>query len=1112
VNPAHHIRPITSTVTKETHCMASHIRYVKDLHMPRRVVFSAVICLAVVIGMVLPGLSSAAGPELTVTITHNPSTFQRGDIGDGFGLTLANTGDAPTSGAITLNGTLSAGLKFRNAISPDLATLTTNSVIAPGDSLSMGSVGVVTAIDAPDPATLTVTISGGGAPDATYSGTAPIVDRPPFEATDFTARALDEFDGDYTVAGGHPDTGITEFRFPSYPTPGGASPVQDVKDIFVDLPPGFVGNVAATPRCKLTDLQPLIPTCPPAAKIGILYLGILGNPAVPQTLYNVVPEKGYPAAFAFAAFSQTIVTYVRLRPRTDGYRVTVVSPGASRLSITSLGVRLFGVPSVDNGSGGAPIPFLTNPVDCQESHPQTTLTVDSWQHSARQLPGADFGFPDPTDPLWKTSSFPAPPVTGCDDPALTSQFDPTLVARPVQAGPTIQADQPAGLRVDLDFPQSNDPTDPEYIADPSKFDPSIPQAPELKDATVKLPAGFSVSPSSADGLAGCSDLASDPAGDQVRYDDTDPVSCPDASKIGAVTATSPLLASHHPITDAVTGAEPIHGDLYLLKPHPGDLPVGGGPQDGKFRLLIQLESERYGINVKLPGIATADKQTGQLTTTFLQNPQLPAKHLTIELNSGSRASLATPVTCGKFTTTSDLVPWSTPGTPDATPSSSFEVNSGPGGTACAATPQQRPFSPALSAGTENAKAGASSPFVFKLSRKDGEQEFSSLDVNLPKGFTAKLAGIPYCSEAAIAAAASRSGAAEKANPTCPGSQVGTLTTGAGPGPSPYYVNGRAYLAGPYKGAPLSFAFITPAVAGPFDLGNVVVRAAAYVDPETAQVTVRTDPIPQILDGVPLRIRSIVARVDRPSFTLNPTSCEAKSISATVGGSSGASATPSAHFQVGDCGSLKFKPTLSLRLKGETKRSGNPALTAVLKAPAGQANIASTTVLLPATEFIDNAHINNPCTRVQFNAGACPPSSVLGTATAHTPLLDQPLTGPVYFRANGGERDLPDIVADLGGQIHVTLVGFVDSVPIKGTEKSRVRTRFLNVPDAPVSKFVLKMKGGRKGLIENSQNLCKHPGAATVRMGAQNGRANDFQAPLKTSCGKKNSKKHRRSGG
>ncbi|HET7446130.1 MAG TPA: hypothetical protein VFJ57_15895 [Solirubrobacterales bacterium] len=744
------------------------------------------------------------------------------------------------------------------------------------------------------------------------------------------------------------------------------------------------------------------------------------------------------------------------------------------------------------------MPALINPADCSAGAPVTRMIVDSWTRPGRLTVD---GFPDLSDSRWHTAVAPAPPVTGCDDPKLAEQFEETTIAAtPLQApGGPIEADQPAGLGFDLHFHQANDPTDPT-----STIDPEIPATPPLKNAIVSMPAGVSISPSAADGLDGCSDLASDPAGDQVRYDDTLPVTCPEASKIGTVVGTSPLLASHDPTTDAVTGAEPIGGDVYIVKPHPGDL-APGGQGDGTFRVLIQLESAKYGVNVKLPGTVKADKQTGQLTATFLENPQLPVKDLHLEIEPGPRAPLATPVTCGAFTTSADLVPWSTPGTPDAHLSSSFQVTSGPNGSPCAATPQARPFAPALTAGTQSAGAGQSSPFVLRLTRKDGEGEFSSLEATLPKGLAARFTAIPYCSDAALAAAATRSGKAEQANPSCLASRIGAVTVGAGPGPNPFYAKGTAYLAGPYKGAPMSVAVITPAVAGPFDVGTVVVRNALFIDPETAQGHVVSDPFPKILDGIPLRLRSIEVNLDRPSFTLNPTSCEAKTIDVKVTSTDGALASPTNHFQASDCEKLGFKPKLSLRLKGETKRTGNPALTAVLKAPPGQANIAKTAVLLPASEFIDNAHVNNPCTRVQFNANACPPGSVLGTATAYTPLLDQPLTGPVYFRSNGGERDLPDLVADLNGQVHVTLVGFIDSVPIKGTEKSRVRTRFQSVPDAPVSTFVLKLKGGKKGLIENSKNLCKHPGAATVLMDAQNGRTNDFQAPLKTSCAKTKSK-------
>ncbi len=536
------------------------------------------------------------------------------------------------------------------------------------------------------------------------------------------------------------------------------------------------------------------------------------------------PAPGYPAEFAFKFATQIVVIYPQLRPRTGGYGINVVAPAAQRIGLTAISFQLFGVPSAHNGSGGPPIPLISDGVDCSEPPPTTTLFADSWTHPGAELPVGDFGKPDLSDPFWKIASATPPALTGCENPALTSQWHPSVAVKPVQSTPGIQADEPSGLSVALDFPQSNDPTDPNTV-----FDPSIPQAPELKDAQVTLPAGVSISPSAAAGLSGCSDQASDPAGDQVNYDNTTPASCPDSSKIGTLVGTSPLLATRDATTDAITGAEPLPGDLYVLKPHPGDLPPGG--HGGTFRVLLQVEAANDGINVKVPGTVVADPSTGQLTATFTENPQLPVKHLDLKFNPGPRAPLAIPTTCGTFTTTTDLVPWSTPGTPDAHPTSSFQVTSGPNGAACANTPQERPFGPGFSAGTESASAGASAPFVLKIARNDGEQEIAGLNLTTPPGFTAKLAGIPYCSEAAIAAASTKTGREEQASPSCPvASQVGTLTTGAGPGSNPYYVNGNAYLAGPYKGAPLSLMFITPAVAGPFDLGSVVVRAAAVHRP------------------------------------------------------------------------------------------------------------------------------------------------------------------------------------------------------------------------------------------------------------------------------------------
>jgi hypothetical protein len=564
--------------------------------------------------------------------------------------------------------------------------------------------------------------------------------------------------------------------------------------------------------------------------------------------------------------------------------------------------------------------------------------------------------------------------------------------------------------------------------------------------------------------------------------------------MGSAVATTPLLALRDPVDDHVIGPEPIPGDVYLLKPHPGDLPAGGGNQDGKFRLLIQLENAGAGINIKLPGVATADRDTGQLTATFAQNPQLPASHVQVNLKSGSRAPLATPVTCGEFDTTADLVPWSTSGTPDATPTASFDVASGPNGSACAGLPGRRPFSPALpAAGTESNRAGAPSPFAMSLTRNDGEQELSSLDMTTPPGFTAKLAGVPYCSEAAIASAAGKSGAAEQASSSCPAaSQIGTVTAGAGPGPNPYQVNGKAYLAGPYKGAPLSFVFIAPAVAGPFDLGSVVVRAAIFVDPQTAQLTVSSDPLPRILDGMPLRLRSILARIDRPDFTRNPTSCEPMSINATVGSSNGATATPSISFQMAGCDKLGFKPKLALRLLGPTHRSAFPKLRATLTPRPGDANLAGAAITLPATELLASSHIRSVCSRSRFAAGSCPRGSVYGRAEATSPLLDGPLRGPVYLRNNPAHR-LPDLVASLDGQVHLDIAAGLDS------SRGRIRASF-DTPDLPLRRLALTLSGGDRGLLVNTGGLCgAKPPRARAGFTAHSGATHSASPLVRTDC-------------
>ncbi len=923
---------------------------------------------------------------------------------------------------------------------------------------------------------------------------------PPFGLEFFNASTTDEAGVPATAAGGHPFQSSNAFEF----THNGEISAEDLKSGYVELPPGFFGNPASAPYGSLVgELKLNSANSPPSRDYGE------GQAFV---IENVSPDYGSPAQFFINIIQTPVTLQAILHPRTDSYAITLGSRDARLAGLTGIRASFCGYGAIleivggiirisggchEAGEPGAlTAPFLTNPPDCSGAELSWKLAASTWQHPGSFLPG---GLPDRSNPEWITPTKLTPPITGCDNPELASQFDETSVAtKPLQGLGPVQADSPSGLAIDLDFPQSNDPTDPQNTT----YDPSIPQAPEPKDITVKLPAGLALSPSSADGLEACSDQASDPAGDQVHYDTTQPVTCPEASKIGSAVALSPLLALRDPVTGASIGREPIPGSVYLLKPHPGDLPVGGGNQPGKFRLLIQLENPRYGVNFKLPGVASADPATGQLTTTFTENPRLPSSHLTVSLKEGPRAPLASPIGCGSFQTTSDLVPWSSPETPDAHSTSGFNVSSGPNGTACPASPAARPFAPKMSAGSESSAAGQPSPFTLHIARADGEQELSSLEATLPKGLGAKFAGIPDCSEAALATAATRPGAAEQANPTCPGSRIGSVTVGAGPGTDPFHAHGSAYLAGPYKGAPLSVAVITPAVAGPLDLGTIVVRSALFINPETAQGHVVSDPFPKILDGVPLRLRSIEVRLDRPDFTLNPTDCEPMSVSATVTGSNGATATPTQPFQVGDCDKLGFKPTLKLALKGKVNRRAHPSLRATLTARPGDANIASAQVKLPKAAFLDNGNIGQVCTRVQFSAHSCPSGSIYGKATATTPLLGYTLAGPVYLRANPAHK-LPDLVVGFQGPasqpIEIELAGKTDSV------KGALRNTFEAVPDVPVTKFSLELFGGKKGLIEMSSGFCAAPKAA-VSFTGQNAKVSESSPKVAAKCRKKKGKK------
>jgi hypothetical protein len=475
-----------------------------------------------------------------------------------------------------------------------------------------------------------------------------------------------------------------------------------------------------------------------------------------------------------------------------------------------------------------------------------------------------------------------------------------------------------------------------------------------------------------------------------------------------------------------------------------------------LRLFIVVEDPQSGVLVKVPGSVAADPQTGQLTATFLNNPQLPFEDLKLAFKGGFRASLATPQSCGTFTSTSKLTPWSAPQSgPDSVPSDSFTVNAGPNGTACVSAPWQLPFAPSFSAGTVDPQASAFSPFELDIFRQDTDQQLSTVALTLPPGLLAKLAGVPRCPDADASAG------------TCPASsRVGSVTTGAGPGSHPFFVSGQVYLTGPYNGGPFGLVVQVPAIAGPFNLGTVVVRQSLRVDPHTAQASVLSDPLPSILDGIPLQVRTINVRIDRLGFTLNPTSCDPMRIAGVLTSLSGRAAPAESRFQAANCARLPFKPVFSAATAGTGNLHG-ASLDVKIAQRSGESRIRKVDTQLPLALPSRLVTLQKACTESQFatNPAGCPAGSAVGIATAATPLLDAPLTGPAYLVSHGGAA-FPDLDFVLQGEgVTIVLVGNTD------IKKGITFSRFDTVPDAPINSFELKLPAGAGALLAATRNLC-----------------------------------------
>ena len=909
---------------------------------------------------------------------------------------------------------------------------------------------------AADSAVNSVTVSGGGALIPTLTSKANPVDKGPstsFGPSSVTLQGINSRGEAFTQAGGHPYALTTELQFESELNPDTVETPEpyinslggdDAKTVIAELPLGMIGDPQSTPRCSAAqftyggDNQS---NCPANTRVGVLFASRASWPGVgPYQVFNLAPEPGHAAEFGVTIASFPIVFYgdVINSARGDVLRVTALVP---RATVHAISLTFFGDPAAAFTTGEKEVAFLTNPADCAASEEARTLQVhvDSW---------TDPGIGDPfngdfSDPAWIFSSATLPPVEGCG--AL--QFNPSLSFVPSAAseGGTSQADAPSGYNVNLQVPQTE--TYRELATS------------QLRTTTVLFPEGVSFSPSAANGLQACSDA-------QIALESNEPGSCPLASQIGSAKVTTPLLES------------PLEGQLFVGEPECSPCTAADASEGHIFRVFMQVHSQALGVTIKLPGTVRANPSTGRLTAEFAQLPQFPYSDVELHLNDGPRAALANPQTCGTFTTVSDIEPWSAPET--ATKVSEFPFSI----TGCAAS---LPFAPSFAAGTATSAAGAYSPFSVTFSRKDGEQDLGAIAVTTPPGLLGTIAGIPQCGEAEANAGTCSSA-----------SQIGTTTATAGPGSDPYTITGgRVYLTGPYQGQPFGLSIVVSAVAGPFNLGNVVVRAAIAVNPATAALTITTTPLPQIVDGVQVRLRSVTVEVNRPSFMLNATNCSEQAISATItgehpvdSGEAQKTSTVSSAYAPSGCATLPFKPKLTASTQGKASKAGGASLDVKIdSAGLGQANIAKVDLQLPTALPSRLSTLQKACLAAVFNANpaACEEDSVIGKATIHTPILKAPLTGPAYLVSHGGAA-FPDVEFVLQGEgVTLILDGKTD------IKNGVTYSRFESAPDAPFTTFETELPTGPHSILgayvpaSANYNLCGTSLAIPTIITAQNGK-------------------------
>jgi hypothetical protein len=844
-----------------------------------------------------------------------------------------------------------------------------------------------------------------------------------------------------TEAGGHPDLGASiTLENPGTP--------EAAKNVTVDFPEGVFGNPQAISTCTSANFA--LNECLPAAQAGLItvHANYLGNPNYllgTAPLYNMVTRGDFETArFAFVVPTVDIPINVPITIRTGSdYGLRMAITGITqKIPMASADVTVWGFPAnaehdIERFHIGAPgeppgCPGLSLPSCIVPTFPSASIPVKPFIDNPSVCTGQPLPahltvetYQEPANPDTSEASY--PPTTEC----VKQKFEPVLNI----ALTSKEADSAAGMDLQLRTAQflglSNSPS-------------------QLRSATVTLPEGLTINPDAADGQSACLDS-------QANFGSEAPSACPDNSKIGTFDIRTPALTA------------PLTGSLYFGEPRPGN----------QYRVF--MISSGFGIYSKLVAEAHPDPQTGRVTMSVSDLPQVPFEEFNMHLFASDRGLMATPIGCTVYAAQGTFTPWNELLAPQGS-ATNVTVNSGPGGKACPG--EIRPFHPRLLAGTSSPIAGKFSSFTLKLDRDDGDQFLGDLNFRMPPGFTGSLRGIGYCPEGAIKGAAQNLGRTELVHPSCPtSSQIGTTNVAAGPGSHPFHAIGKMYLSGPFKGAPLSLAAITPALAGPYDYGVVVVRVALHVDPLTAQVSAASDTVPSIIGGVPIRMRSIQVNIDKPEFTINPTNCSPFTVDSQGIGDQGTVTDFSSYFQVVDCRSLLFKPKMTIRQTGgrkATHRASNPSLRLDLRTRPGDANVKSISVTLSNAFEIDQRHLGNICSEKELVATQCAGRTAIGKAITTTPLLDQPLSGPVY--AVSGSGGLPRLAFILNGQVN--LVPRAETESVKG---GRLKTTAPVVPDAPIGHFALTVFGGKTGYLINTRDICQHTPVVRVSYTAQNGR-------------------------